>query len=246
MRVWPFRWPYMYPFVVGIQVRSCIHIFCHIHIFTRAPHQAGMHSLHQTMNPHFFSSLAPRLPHVVQALKAPPTPAWSTWWSGRRKKRRSGTTVPWCVFLQTVHLDANDIAVRPEHSVLVEEEADVETIQAVRWMIHSLDVLLQLQKKRWSAVRVGFPASGTLSRLASCCSVVRGIHIFSPKKTSLPASVSLSHNRVEKAPTPCTPSQSCLRWFAIFNLSLLCVCATKTKRHTPRKGIKKKIYQESF
>ena len=36
-------------------------------VFTRAPHQAGMHSLQQNMNQHFFFSLlAPRLPHVVQ------------------------------------------------------------------------------------------------------------------------------------------------------------------------------------
>ena len=46
---------------------------------------------------------------------------------------------------EMMHLDANDIAVRPEHSVLVEEEADVETIQAVRQITLALDVLLQLQ-----------------------------------------------------------------------------------------------------
>ena len=45
-------------------------------------------------------------------------------------------------------LDANDIAVALEHSVLVEEEADVETFQAVRQMTLALDVLLELQKKR--------------------------------------------------------------------------------------------------
>ena len=37
-------------------------------IFTRAPHQTGMHSLQQTMNPQFFL-LAPRLPHVVRGAK---------------------------------------------------------------------------------------------------------------------------------------------------------------------------------
>ena len=55
------------------------------------------------------------------------------------------------MFLQTVHLDANDIAVRPEHSVLVEEEADVETIQAVRRMTHALDELQAEVLKRCSS-----------------------------------------------------------------------------------------------
>ena len=48
---------------------------------------------------------------------------------------------------EMMHLDANDIAVRPEHSVLVEEEADVETIQAVRQITLALDVLLEIQNK---------------------------------------------------------------------------------------------------
>ena len=92
--------------------------------FTRAPHQAGR-SLHQNMNPHFFSSLAPRLLHVVQ---------------GAKDTANSGC--------EAVHLIANDIAVAFEHSVFVQEGADVETFQAVRQMTLALDVLLELQKKR--------------------------------------------------------------------------------------------------
>ena len=45
-------------------------------IFTRAPHQTGMHSLQQTMNPHFFFPCLHHGFHMwCRALKAPATPA---------------------------------------------------------------------------------------------------------------------------------------------------------------------------
>ena len=50
-------------------------------------------------------------------------------------------------FLWTAHLDANDIAVRPEHFVLVQEEVDVETVQAMRPTTLVLHVLLELQNE---------------------------------------------------------------------------------------------------
>ena len=46
-----------------------------------------------------------------------------------------------------MHKDADDIAVRPERFVLVQEELDVETFQTVRQIILSLDVLVQLQNE---------------------------------------------------------------------------------------------------
>ena len=50
-------------------------------------------------------------------------------------------------FLWTAHLDANDIAVRPEHFVLVQEEVDVENVQAMRPTTLVLHVLLELQNE---------------------------------------------------------------------------------------------------
>ena len=46
-----------------------------------------------------------------------------------------------------MHLDADDVAVELEHSILVQEDVDVETFQAVRQMILDLDVLLELQNE---------------------------------------------------------------------------------------------------
>ena len=113
-------------------------------ISTRAPHQAGR-SLQQTMKPTLFLFLACTTPpHAVQEDTGD---SGCEVHDGRVGEESSGGVQlsHGARFLWTAHLDANDIAVRPEHSVLVEEEADVETIQAVRRMTHALDVLLQLQ-----------------------------------------------------------------------------------------------------
>lgn len=46
-----------------------------------------------------------------------------------------------------MHLGADEIAVRPEDFVLVQEELDVETFRAVRQITLSHDVLLDLQNE---------------------------------------------------------------------------------------------------
>ena len=200
MRVWPFRWPYMYPFVVGIQVRSCIHIFCHIHIFTRAPHQAGMHSLHQTMNPHFFF---PRLHHAFHM--------WCRRWRHRQHRlevhgdrvgEKSGGVVQLshgaCFFRLCTWTPTTSLSDLSTLFLWRKKPTSRPSRPFVEWHM-PLTCSFSSKLKCWSNVRVGFPASGSLSRLASSCSVVRGFHIFSLKKTSLPASVSLSDNPVEKS-----------------------------------------------
>ena len=88
--------------------------------FTRAPHQAGR-SLQQTMNPHFFFLLAPRLPHVVQGTeKNGNSGCAAEVHHGRVGEESSGGVQlsHGARFLWTAHLDANDIAVRPDHFVL--------------------------------------------------------------------------------------------------------------------------------
>ena len=118
--------------------------------FTRAPHQAGR-SLQQTMNQHFFFSLlAPRLPHVVQGKEdTDDSGCAAEVHHGRVGEESSGGVQlsHGARFLWTAHLDANDIAVRPEHFVLVQEEVDVETVQAMRPTTLVLHVLLELQNE---------------------------------------------------------------------------------------------------
>ena len=52
-----------------------------------------------------------------------------------------------------MHLGADEIAVRPEDFVLVQEELDVETFRAVRQITLSHDVLLDLQNEALSEHR---------------------------------------------------------------------------------------------
>ena len=103
------------------------------------------------MNPHFFFSLlAPRLPHVMQGAEDTGCEVHD----GRAGEESSGgVQLPRGVrFLQTVHQDADDISAALEHFVLVQEELDVETFQAVRQMTHL--------KCSWSSV---------MKRRSSCC-----------------------------------------------------------------------------
>ena len=98
------------------------------------------------MNPHFFFSLlAPRLPHVMQGAEDTGCEVHD----GRAGEESSGgVQLPRGVrFLQTVHQDADDISAALEHFVLVQEELDVETFQAVRQLTLSHDVLLELQNE---------------------------------------------------------------------------------------------------
>ena len=100
----------------------------------RAPHQAGR-SLQQTMNKHFF--------FLVFRYKRT-TPSFFVMTQGTEAihdDRQQKECCPWRTFLRTVHLDAHDIAVRPEHFVLMQDEVENEIFQAVRKIKFPLDVL---------------------------------------------------------------------------------------------------------
>ena len=90
----------------------------------RAPHQAGC-SLQQTMNKHFF---------FLVFLYKLTTPSFfvvlGTEAIDDVRQQKEGC--PWRPFLRTVPLDAHDIAVRPEHFVLMQDEVENEIFQAVR------------------------------------------------------------------------------------------------------------------
>ena len=107
-----------------------------------------MHSLHQTMNPHFFF-LAPRLPHVVQGAKGTGDSGCEVH-DGRRGEESSievqlshgGRFFGRCTRTRTKSLSES------KHFVLVKEDADVETFKAVRQItLDVLDVLLELQNE---------------------------------------------------------------------------------------------------
>ena len=90
-----------------------------------------------------------------------------------------------------MHQDAGDITV--EHFVLVQEEVDVETFQVVRQITHMpMTCSWSSEMKRWSSwlFRVW---SNVMAGLLLLCGEEN-----TPKKISLSASVSFSHNLVRK------------------------------------------------
>ena len=84
----------------------------------------------KTMNPNFFF-LAPRLPHVVQGADDTGDSGCEGR-DGRVGEESNGEAqlVPWCSFRQTVHQDADNIAVAVKHFVLVLKDVDAETFYA--------------------------------------------------------------------------------------------------------------------
>ena len=79
--------------------------------------------------------------------------------------RQQKECCPWRPFLRTVHLDAHDIAVRPEHFVLMQELRSSRPCVKVTL---PLDVLLELQNE--ALIEPAFPHRKA-SRLASCSCV---------------------------------------------------------------------------
>ena len=88
----------------------------------RAPHLAGC-SLQQTMNKHFFLVFRYKLT----------TPSFFVMTQGTKatdEVRQEKECCPWRPFLLTVPLNAHDIAVRPEHFVLKQDEVENKIFQA--------------------------------------------------------------------------------------------------------------------
>ena len=119
-----------------------------------------------------------------------------------------------------MHLDAGDITVRPEHFVLVQEEVDVETVQAMRPTTLVLHVLLELQNEalfKLLAVRASERRRG---RAPAPAPAWWGSSVYiSQKKTSPSASASLSSKKEIGGLCALFPKQ-CFRC-STFHLSLL-------------------------
>ena len=110
-----------------------------------------------------------------------------------------------------MHQNAHDIAVRPEHFVFVQEELDVETFKAVRQITLALDVFLELQNEE--LFELAFPRRERRRGRPPDSARLGSSVCFAPQnKTSLPATVSLSYNPVEKhsGPLRALPPLNCI------------------------------------
>ena len=203
-------------------------------IFTRAPHQAGMHSLHQTMNQHFFF-LAPRLPHVVQGAEG--TGSGCEVHDGRGEESSEGVQLSHGArFLRrctwTLTTSQSRSRSRLSTSLSCKKKSTLRPNRPCIKIIYVPDVILALQNEaRFKLLAV---------RASERCRVRHpdparwGVFpYFSPKKTSLPASVSFLQNPSKKEVVmQCAPSppQLCLCWFSTFK-SIVFLCITKTKQN---------------
>ena len=144
-----------------------------------------------------------------------------------------------------MHLGADEIAVRPEHFVLVQEELDFETFQAVRQITLSHDVLLKLQNEalfellsehRNAVVAVGLLPLGCegIPYIFSEEDISAGVRLTTP-----------SHNPVEKKSCGTVRDLSPTIVFVLLYIRSFLGALQKTKRQTPRKEVRKESLSPS-
>ena len=153
-------------FSLGFGIFQLGRLFVSMPNMARAPHLAGC-SLQQTMNKHFFFYLVFRYKLT--------TPSFFVMTQGTEAidgVRQQKECCPWRPFLRTVHLDAHDIAVRPEHFVLMQElRSSRPCVQlSFLWTCSLLELqneaLFELAFPHRNVVAIGIllPASRSVSR----------------------------------------------------------------------------------